>query len=173
MQTSDESYSPSLSISEKIDRAITLHSTRGPLLREDPTVDALIRRLNRNIETTRKTMLRLGIVAECKHCEEEEGGSCCGAGIENRYDEVLLLMNLLLGVPLPTLQQDQSSCYLLGKDGCTLMVRHVLCVNYLCSKLRDKLSHEELTRLQACAGEELDTGFILYETIKKRLRATP
>ena len=116
-------------------------------------------------------MLKLGVVAECKHCEEQEGGSCCGTGIENKYDVELLLVNLLLEVSLQDQQVSQNSCYFLGEEGCKLTARHVLCVNYICNKLQKKLTREELLELQTCAGEELDTLFFLHEAIKKKIRA--
>ena len=115
-------------------------------------------------------MLALQVVSECKSCEEE-GGSCCGSGIENKYDAVLLLINLLLGCSLENNEPVGNSCYFLGKNGCMLTARHVLCVNYICDKLQKKLNREELLALQTCAGEELDTLFILHESIKKKLRA--
>jgi hypothetical protein len=74
---------------------------------------------------------------------------------------------------LPTLVRSDNSCTFLGKNGCTLTARHVLCVNYICDKLQKKLAHHELIRLQESAGEELETQFLLHEEIKKRLRASP
>ncbi len=115
-------------------------------------------------------MLTLGVVAECKKCEEEEGGSCCGAGIEDKYEPVLLLINHLLGPFLPTEAPSKNDCYFLGEKGCLLTARHVLCVNYICEKLQKKLTMEELVGLQNCAGEELDTLFLLHEAIKKKIR---
>jgi hypothetical protein len=160
----------SLSIQEKIELAHSLYGAWEHSLRQDPVVEALLHRLRSRIETTAETMLEVGVVAECRRCEEEEGGSCCGEGIENRYKVELLLMNLLLGVALPSRSQCENSCYLLGKNGCTLMARHTLCVNYICSKLQNKLTRDELIRVQTCVGDELDTGFLLHETIKKRIR---
>ena len=160
----------SLSIQKKIELARSLYTILENSLRQDPAIEALLHRLRSHIETTGKTMLDLGVVSECRRCEEEEGGSCCGEGIENRYDVELLLINLLLGVVLPSRAQCENSCYLLGRNGCSIMVRHTLCVNYICSKLQNKLPRDELIRVQTCAGDELDTGFLLHETIKKRIR---
>ncbi|MFP3870608.1 MAG: hypothetical protein ACLFVT_06995 [Syntrophobacteria bacterium] len=157
-------------IQEKIQKAHRLYAAWGESLRRDPSIEPLLQRLRRNIEATCQTMLALGVVAQCKHCEEEEGGSCCGSGIENRYDPLLLLINLLLGVSLPAQPEHQNSCFFLGQNGCILMARHVLCVNYLCAKIQQKLSRDELIRLQTSAGQELDTEFLLYEAIKKKLR---
>jgi len=164
--------SPS-SIYEKIEQAHNLFATCGSSLIEDPQIHALLRKLRDCIENTNQNMVTLGVVAECKNCEEREGGSCCGSGIENKYDAVLLLINLLLGFSLENEEPSGNSCYFLGEKGCKLTARHVLCVNYMCQKLQKKLDREQLISLQTCAGEELDTLFILHEAIKKRLRAKP
>jgi hypothetical protein len=161
--------SPS-SIYEKIEQAHNLLETCGSSLTEDPHIHTLLRKLRDCIESTNQSMVTLGVVAECKNCEEREGGSCCGSGIENKYDAVLLLINLLLGFSLENQEPSKNSCSFLGKKGCTLTARHVLCVNYICQKLQKKLTREELIALQTCAGEELDTLFILHEAIKKHIR---
>lgn len=161
------------SIQKKIEQAHDLYRLRGDPLRRDPLIGSLIHKLQRCLENTRKKMLTLQVASECKSCEEEEGGSCCGSGIENKYDVVLLLINLLLGCPLQNPEPLGNSCYFLGKQGCKLTARHVLCVNYICDKLQKKLTRDELIGLQTCAGEELDTLFFLHEAVKKRLRAKP
>jgi hypothetical protein len=156
-------------LGERIIRAHTLFAAWAPELAAEPTVGMFLRRLRIRIEASKRVMAEVGIVAECRRCEEEEGGSCCGAGIENRYDVELLLINLLLGVPLAERAQHPKSCRFLGKRGCTLIARHVLCVSYLCAKLRDKLSPVQLSLLQDSSGEELETEFILHEAIKRFL----
>ena len=159
-----------LSIEEKIEQAHTLLNTCGSSLTEDPSIHTLLKKLRECIDNTNQRMLKLGVVAECKHCEEQEGGSCCGTGIENKYDVELLLVNLLLEASLRDQQSSQNSCYFLGEKGCKLTARHVLCVNYICEKLQRKLTREELIELQTGAGEELDNLFFLHEAIKKRIR---
>ena len=162
------------SIQKKIEQAHELCSVWADLLKEDPFISSLIHKLQSCIQNTRKKMVTLDIVSECKRCEEEEGGaSCCGSGIEDKYDTYLLLTNLLLGGSLQNGHPQKNSCYFLGKNGCTLTARHVLCVNYICPKLQQKLNREELIELQTCAGQELDTLFTLTEAVKKRLRASP
>ncbi len=159
-----------VSMQENIERAHSLYSSCGRSLKQDPSIRALLHRLQRYIDDSKNTMCALGVVAECKHCEEQEGGSCCGAGIENRYDEVLLLINLLLGGSLQIQGHSGNSCSFLGEHGCTLMARHVLCVNYICDRLQKKLTRDELIGLQNCSGKELDTLFILHDAIKKHIR---
>jgi hypothetical protein len=156
----------SLTIQEKIARARhLLDAWAGPLRARGPVRDSL-ERLRACIEASREVMAETGVVDQCRRCEEVEGGSCCGSGIENRYTEVLLLINLLLGVPLREGSERPKSCYFLGETGCSLLARHVLCVNYLCAGLRERLAPAQLSRLQDAAGEELETEFRCYETIK-------
>ena len=170
MRKQSESRTTSPTIQEKIEQAQDLFETCGDSLRQNPSIRTLLNKLQECIENTKDSMLNLGVVAECKHCEEQEGGSCCGTGIENKYDVELLLVNLLLEASLRNQQPSQNSCYFLGEKGCKLTARHVLCVNYMCQKLQKKLAREQLISLQTCAGEELDTLFILHEAIKKHIR---
>jgi len=109
-------------------------------------------------------------VDECRDCEEREGGSCCGAGLENRYDVSLLLTNLLLGVKLPKQGHEPSSCFFLGAQGCVLRARHVICVNYLCKKISDHIDAKRIAALRAKEGVELELLFHLQEEIKKKIR---
>jgi len=170
MRKQSESRTTSPTIQEKIEQAHNLLETCGSSLIEDPQIHALLRKVRDCIENTNQSMVTLGVVAECKNCEEREGGSCCGSGIENKYDAVLLLINLLLGFSLENEEPSGNSCYFLGEKGCKLTARHVLCVNYMCQTLQKKLAREQLISLQTCAGEELDTLFILHEAIKKKIR---
>lgn len=159
----------SLSIQEKIEEARSLFTAWEDKLRQDGRIRALLARLGQSIRASRQAMQRLGVVEACKRCEELEGGSCCGPGVENRYDGLQLLINLLLGVALPLEQTYPDSCYFLEACGCSLKARHVLCVNYLCAKLQKALSQDDTIALQSIVGEELETGFALHEVLKERL----
>ena len=117
-----------------------------------------------------KEMIEIGFFDECRKCDEEEGGSCCGAGIENRYSGSLLLINLLLGVKLPSEASDTKSCFFLGPRGCSLQARHVICVNYICRKITNRIPAHMINRLREKEGTELDILFILNEHIKAVLR---
>jgi hypothetical protein len=170
MARESDSQTKSLSIQHKIEQAHRLYDICGASLRQEPSISSSLEKVQWCIENTNKTMLTLGVVAQCEHCEMEDGGSCCGAGIENKYGPVLLLMNLLLGTALPSRAQMQDSCYFLGENGCKLTVRHVLCVNYICKKIQNKLTRGELIELQSCTGEQLDKVFVLHEAIKKKIQ---
>jgi hypothetical protein len=141
----------------------------GESLLADPGVRDILNRLKRAVEGSRQAMRDSGILKACMTCDREEGGSCCGAGLEDKYDGILLLINLLAGVPLPGKRQDSGSCLFLGSRGCLLLARHVICVNYLCRKITDGTPHEGLTALREREGEELNLLFRLHERTRRVL----
>ena len=138
-------------------------------LGEDAGLRELLETVRERAEASRAALFSSGVAAECRRCEEEEGGSCCGAGIEDRYSVVILVINLLLGGRLPEERRFETSCHFLGETGCALFVRDTLCVNYLCGAVQKKLAHGDLITLQTIAGEEMDAAFRLHERIGKLL----
>jgi hypothetical protein len=101
MMRATECLDEGSSIEDKIKTARHMYDSWSQQLKSEPHIHQLIEKLEGCLENSRAAMLELGIVETCKHCDEEEGGSCCGAGLENKFDTFLLLMNLLLGVFLP------------------------------------------------------------------------
>ena len=136
---------------------------------QDGEIKKLLIRLDRNIEATMKEMASSGVVMECADCAVSNEGTCCGRRTGYKCDITLLLINLLLGKALPEHEQDVHLCRFLTKHGCSLRVRPVICVNFVCQRLRKKIPHEKLIRLQEIAGEELDILFVLEECIKKKI----
>jgi hypothetical protein len=162
--------SPSSSIEEKTVWAeACFQEFREPLLK-DKTIAGLLRRQKRAIQASYKMMTEAGIVDVCRECERNEGGSCCGAGMENRYDGWLLLINLLLDATLPKDRYDPSSCFFLGSTGCLLSARHVICINYICKKITERIDQNKINALREKEGEELDILFFLHERIKHVLK---
>ena len=157
-------------IEEKIAWAQHCYQEFGDdLLKEKGLVD-LLAHLKAAVVASQREMALTGIVEICRRCDQEEGGSCCGAGLENRYDGWLLLINLLMGVKLPKARQQANSCFLLGKSGCLLMARHVICINYLCKKITDLIDPGTIMELREKESEEVNTLFMLHESIKMVLR---
>jgi len=150
----------------KVALARHLQANFAQALLQDEEIRSRLLQLDENIEATWKEMVSIGVVRECSDCAVREG-SCCGAGMENSYDEVLLLINLLLGRNLPSRAYDSNSCYFLGENGCLLRAREVICVNYLCGGIWRNIEKEKLIHLQKIAGQELKTLFVLEEDIKK------
>jgi hypothetical protein len=158
------------SIEGKIVWASTSYQKYRDALINDKNIQNLLERFRKASSESLQEMNEIGLVGLCRECEEEEGGACCGKGIENRYSGNLLLINLLLGVKLPQSAPDSSSCFFLGEKGCSLSARHVICVNYICKKVTDRIPGQALNHLREKEGTELDTLFLLNEKIKSVLR---
>jgi hypothetical protein len=158
-------------IEEKIAWAESCFRQAGDQLLRDGQIVGLLTELKEAIRASDRKRAETGIGNECKDCEERDGGSCCGAGLENRYDTTTLVINFLLGAKIPKERYDPVSCLFLGKTGCLLLARHVICVNYLCKKITGNIVHQELLSLQEREGVELELLFLLSERIRERLKA--
>jgi hypothetical protein len=158
-----------VSTRKRIEEAIQLNAAWAPVFGRDEQVGALLREMGEAIAASARIMADLGVSRICMWCDKEDGGSCCGAGIESRYSTVLLLINLLLANRPPTRRLFPDGCFFLGEHGCTLTARDVLCVNYLCSRIQRTLTPEELGKLQSTTGREMDVLFALNETLKKKI----
>lgn len=157
-------------IDEKIAWARYCYKEFGyDLLKEKKLVD-LLEHLKAAVLASRKEMAKTGIVELCRRCEQEDGGSCCGAGLENKYNGWLLLINLLLGVNLPETRQQTNSCFFLRTNGCLLMARHVICINYLCKQITSLFDPLRILEMREKENEEVKTLFLLNENIKPVLR---
>ena len=145
------------------------HRLYGARLCEDEVVDRLLAELRAHVVASRESMAGAGLVENCRACEEEEGGSCCGRGMEDHYDGVLLLINLMLGAVIEKEWRDEESCLFLGSTGCRLPARDHICVNYLCMKMGERLSSTAVAEMRKRQGCELDTLFRLTDHITKLL----
>ncbi len=159
-----------ISIQDKIARAREIWDAHGQYLMADPDVVNALDNLRRAIEQSWDLMRRLRVVECCSICAtEQEGGGCCGAGIENWYDEYVLLMNLMLGRPIPGKRFDETGCLFLGPNGCLLMARFHFCINYLCHRIKEQLNRQELEELTAQNGKEIYCGWLLENVIREKL----
>jgi hypothetical protein len=157
-------------IIEKIGCAERLFHVYGRELLSDKAIQPLFETYRKAIQQSWMQMKMIGLVAECTDCAANDGGSCCGKGIEDRFDVILLLINLLMGCSLPSSPWDETGCWFLGERGCRIPARHVICVNYICKRLDSKLEKKGLRLLQEKIVLETDAGFAFEESIKKWLR---
>jgi len=154
-----------LSIKEKI---VLAHKLLGPIRRhiEDQGRSHLLDDLRKEALRSRRLMDELGVSMTCAQCAKRNNGSgCCSKEIEEWYDEKVILLNLLLGVPVPDEYVDPRTCIFLGPRGCRLLVRYHFCVNYLCKTIEERLSGSQLGRLRAQYGRELYIAWRLEEEI--------
>jgi|GEM_PF-486938 len=129
----------------------------------------MINDLKELLSSTRRERYESGMAEICADCGTS-GKDCCGRGIEFKYSKELLIINMFMGAEIPSKRLLENSCYFLTEKGCSLLVRHVFCVNFLCQKIRDKVSFDRLKRLQELEGRELELSFRLEEFIKKHLK---
>jgi hypothetical protein len=156
-------------ISAKIAWAAARYREQGDRFRADRDTALLLDRLRASAAASHRAMADAGIVELCAACERDEGGSCCGAGLEDRYDGVTLLINRLLGADLPAARRDRASCHFLGEHGCLLRAREVICVNFLCQKIETEIPPERIAAMRACEGEQLEILFALHSRIAAAL----
>ena len=157
-------------IEEKIKWARDCYRKMGEGILKDQKVFDLLGRVKEAVPASHAEMSNTGIVAICRACEQDEGGSCCGAGMENKYDGLLLLINLFLDIRLPSARSDPGSCFFLGEKGCLLKARHVICINYVCRKISERIEPSEISALREKEGEEIRLVFLLHERIRQVLR---
>jgi hypothetical protein len=157
-----------LSAEDKVRLAMSMYKTFGEELRRDLPLANLLGEMKEKVRCSWRTMAELGISAACARCDETAPeGSCCSRGLENKFDSVLLLINLLLGIQLPLERMRDDSCRFLGPSGCVLEARTLLCIDYLCPEVEKELGIESLMKMQEVAGEEIRTAFLLAERVKR------
>lgn len=158
---------PEKSVQRAISQAESLYARCGPAAGQVPQIRALLTRYGAAIAETRALMQRLGITAWCAACALEGFGSCCFSGVENQYDPLLLLVNLLLGCQLPAAQEIPGKCFFVGPYGCKLLARHYYCLRYLCPELLAYLGPSGSQAICAAVGAELSVGWELEQTLRQ------
>jgi len=145
----------------------TFREVKDRLL-QDEEVKKMLDEFKQANQNTWRKMREIGVTKECRECALSEG-SCCRKKIDAKYDGAILLINKLLGVNFPAKRFYGDGCYFLGPHGCKLIVREVICINYLCERILNKIDHKEIISLQQIAGREMEIIFSLQERIKKIL----
>ena len=157
-------------IEEEIHRAKWLYAQYGEALTDQEGLGRLFYRYGNAIRETQEVMKQLRLVETCSACACGESGSCCFQGVEEWYDQVLLLINLVLGGQIPEFREVPGGCLFVGSKGCKLIARHSFCVNYLCPTLRDSISTTCMERLLSVSGDELFQGWELEKSIREWLQ---
>jgi hypothetical protein len=152
-------------IAEKIAWAETRYRVHGAGLRNDREIARLLAVLEERVWRSHRARVEAGIAEMCARCEQDKGSSCCGADLEDRHDGVILLINLLLGATLPRESRSPRDCLFLGENGCMLVVKDLLCVNFLCKAVNETVKPEKIDVMRAREGEELETFFELHARV--------
>lgn len=154
----------------KVRRAHSLFERHGAALQGDATIVGLLKAYRNAIETAGEAMLTAGVGAACSACASEGPGSCCFQEIEENYDEILLLVNLLLGCNLPKTREVPDSCFFVGPRGCKLKAKYYFCIHYFCPQLRESLGTNGIEALLKTIGRELSAGWELEKAIRQLMQ---
>jgi hypothetical protein len=153
-------------ILQEIDKAKAFYDAHGSALLDDKSVQELLGKYRKAIARTYEAMAEGGVLKACSECAQGPEGSCCFEGVEDWYDPVLLLINLLLDVALPCKREIPKACFFVGQSGCKLHGRYAFCVNFLCPKLSAGIKNGKLL---ATTGEELLCGWELEKEVRRRI----
>jgi len=137
----------------------------------DENVRALVLSYRAGIEATGAAMSCEGIDAACSACARRHPSGCCFSGIESGFDEILLLLNLLMGCPLPEARHMEGSCFFVGENGCRLLARYYFCLHYFCPELENALGEVRMRALRRQVDRQLLAGWKAENAVRSWIRA--
>lgn len=140
----------------KLEKAEQLfRESAGFLLAQEEIVTALSRARER-VELLDQHMAAMDMGKTCSQCAAIPGGGCCSAYMGHENNDVLqLLMNMLGGVPVRCVRNDEIECCFLAEDGCLLLFKPIFCLNYLCERIGRESSAVDLKMLEEKTGDLL------------------
>jgi len=147
-----------------ITRARGLYAKHGPALARHPLIPGLLAQYLEAIDLTSHHTRALGVPAFCIACALRDG-VCCFQAVQRRYDEYLLLENLMLGDQGAWDAGTGSSCYYCGVQGCSLLAKHSFCLNFYCVDIKQGLGAAAMGVLQRQVGQELQCQWELERVL--------
>jgi hypothetical protein len=153
-------------IAQRIDRARELHRLHGQQLLAHQKIRACLERYRRALAVTDELMHRTGVRAACARCAAEVPGGCCFDGMDQGYDPVHLLINLLLGSPLPERAIVDGCCHFVGAEGCRIVACHPYCIDYFCGPLKQALGRACLDHLQRVVEAQITLGWDVERAVR-------
>ncbi|NCO53452.1 MAG: hypothetical protein COX16_13995 [Deltaproteobacteria bacterium CG23_combo_of_CG06-09_8_20_14_all_51_20] len=141
-----------------IEKARRLEIEFGAELRKDAAISSFIEDYRAALVVSREVMERSAMIELCSACAAKTPGGCCFMEVEQWYDPVLLLVNILLGCSLPGIRELPGNCIFLGERGCRISGRYHFCVNYLCDTLKREIGGEMMEKVMSASGLEILKG---------------
>ncbi|HIP39329.1 MAG TPA: hypothetical protein EYG88_08135 [Desulfocapsa sulfexigens] len=160
--------------SDKLKKAERLAEEFGSLLLAHNSIQEQLEAVKAAVEELDTHMGAMEMGITCSHCAAMPKGGCCSAymGHENN-DALQLLMNILAGVDVKLVRDDEVECCFLGRTGCILLFKPVFCLNYLCTRIREDSDGNELSLLEQKTGSLLTAQSVLEQRIIDLLRKQP
>jgi hypothetical protein len=145
-------------IKEETKRAKELFRLYGNDIQNDFGLSCLLNEYMTLIENSWNMMKRLGVINICSECAGKKTGGCCHFGIETCYSDIILLMNLLMGVKIPENRRYENNLLFAEEYGCQLKARFKTCIYHLCPLIKGHLSEDDLIRLRGTTDNEIKLG---------------
>lgn len=156
-------------IHAEIARARQLFADHGEDLAADPAIARLIDELRAEIAASARLHQTSGFSDLCADCGGRRQVACCFPGAVRWLDHGQLLINLLLGCDLPDEGLADDDCLFNGPQGCRLVARGSICLNFFCPESFEKLGDETIAELRRQVGREVWAGRELEMALIRRL----
>lgn len=153
-------------------RLAVAHILYSHLARELAANEAFARMLAQAVifqKELARIMAALDLGALCAVCGGRAGGGCCSSFMAGENDVPQLLLNLLAGVPVAALREDDECCFL-DETGCLLLFKPMFCLNYNCRQIRQGAAPARMRRLEQGVGRLLQQQYALEQLLLVVLR---
>lgn len=150
-----------------------IYHSLGSEILADEALAAKLAAYRAAITKTYEAFAVSGVGGFCAACAGRDQISCCFDGAEWWFGHRLLLLNLLMGVELPTSREVADQCLFLGAKGCKLIARFGICINFFCPDLREHIGAAQTKVLRKHGGDEVWLGAELENDLMRWLKAHP
>ncbi|RUM44940.1 MAG: hypothetical protein DSY80_03860, partial [Desulfocapsa sp.] len=141
---------------EKLARAERLFLQSGRMLLARNGIRNTLVSLQEAVKNLDAHMLTMEMGKNCGVCAALPGGGCCSAYMGHENNDVLqLLMNMLAGVAVSCVRDDEVDCCFLAENGCILSFKPIFCLNYLCERIQKESTVAALAVLEERTGRLL------------------
>ncbi len=151
---------------EKLEKAESLAEEYGYHLSQQKNVQDQLGKVKTAVEALDEHMTVMEMGRICSQCAAMPDGGCCSAYMGNENNDALqLLMNILAGVEVKLVRDDEVECCFLGERGCVLLFKPIFCLNYLCGRIQEGSDKQELKQLEQKTGALLTAQSTLEQII--------
>jgi len=141
----------------------------GLLLHDNRIRELLQRLLGRVAELNAHMQQQMGLGRLCSACAGRTDGGCCSRYMAGETDSIQLLMNILAGVTVDAVNENESECCYLGPKGCIFPIKPMFCLNYNCRHILTGAGKADLTKLLELAGAVLRCQYDLEQQLIAQL----
>lgn len=140
---------------EKLALAERVWQSFGAELKANDTIAFTLARILEKGTALSVCMGGMRMAGICTSCAARVGGGCCSLFMAGENDVLQLVMNMMAGVTVKTVQDDGHHCCFLGERGCVLILKPMFCLNYNCQEIREQGAGEPIRLLERCSGDLL------------------